>query len=63
VLELLDFVDDVVDDLGCRNEINYVLKILQDGTGADRQLAVYEQFGNFEAVVDYVTTQTLIGAK
>ncbi|MNY72188.1 Glutamate--cysteine ligase [compost metagenome] len=63
VLELLDFVDDVVDELGCRNEINYVLKILEHGTGADRQLAVYEQFGNFESVVDYITTQTLIGAK
>ena len=56
-------MDDVVDELGCRNDINYVLKILENGTGADRQLAVYEQFGNFEAVVDYITTQTLIGAK
>ena len=63
ILELLDFIDDVVDELGCRNEINYVLKILENGTGADRQLAVYEQSGNFEAVVDYITSQTLIGAK
>jgi carboxylate-amine ligase len=63
VLELLDFVDDVVDDLGCRDDINYVHKILANGTGADRQLAVYEQTGKFESVVDFITNQTLIGAK
>jgi len=63
ILELLDFIDDVVDELGCRRDINYVLKILENGTGADRQLAVYQQKGNFEAVVDYITSQTLIGAK
>jgi carboxylate-amine ligase len=63
ILELLDFVDDVVDELGCREDVNYVLKILANGTGADRQLAVYEQTGSFESVVDYVTSQTLIGAK
>ncbi len=62
VLELLDFIDDVVDELGSRNEINYVHKILQQGTGADRQLAVYHKTGSFESVVDYITTQTLIGA-
>ncbi|RYG03768.1 MAG: carboxylate-amine ligase, partial [Chitinophagaceae bacterium] len=62
ILELLDFVDDVVDDLGSRNDINYVHKILENGTGADRQLAVYEKTGSFESVVDYITTQTLIGA-
>ncbi|MES2447093.1 MAG: carboxylate-amine ligase [Bacteroidota bacterium] len=62
ILELLDFIDDVVDELGSRNEINYVHKILENGTGADRQLAVYEKTGSFESVVDYITTQTLIGA-
>src|SRR5436305_14098900 len=41
IYELLDFVDDVVDDLGSRNAISYVQKILEQGTGADRQLAIY----------------------
>jgi carboxylate-amine ligase len=63
ILELLDFVDDVVDDLGCREDINYVHKMLVNGTGADRQLAVYEQTGSLESVVDFITNQTLIGAK
>lgn len=63
ILELLDFVDDVVDELGCRNDINYVHEILKNGTGADKQLAIYNETGSFEAVVDFITSQTLIGAK
>src|ERR1700752_2501412 len=35
--ELLAFVDDVVDDLGSRREVEYVRKILSDGTSAERQ--------------------------
>lgn len=58
ILELLDFVDDVVDDLGSRQAINYVHKILEEGTGADRQLAVFQQTGKFEPVVDYIIQQT-----
>jgi carboxylate-amine ligase len=61
VLELLDFVDEVVDELGCRDDLQYVHKILENGTGADRQLAVYEQNHNFADVVDYITSQTLKG--
>lgn len=58
IFELLDFVDDVVDDLGSREAINYVHKILDKGTGADRQLAVFQQTGKFESVVDYIIQQT-----
>jgi hypothetical protein len=41
ILELLDFVDDVVDELGSR-QISYVHQILKNGTGAAKQLAVFE---------------------
>src|SRR6202044_2128931 len=61
ILELLDFVDDVVDELGCREDLQYVHKILEHGTGADRQLAVYQQNSNFADVVDYITSNTLKG--
>jgi carboxylate-amine ligase len=61
VLELLDFIDDVVDELGCRDDLKYVHKILETGTGADRQLAVYQQNNSFTDVVDYITSQTLTG--
>ena len=43
ILEMLDFVDDVVDDLGTRAEIDFVRAWAASGdTGADRQIAVYE---------------------
>jgi carboxylate-amine ligase len=58
VCELLDFVDDVVDDLGSREEVVYAMRILQDGTGADRQLKVYRETGDLRAVMDYVVRET-----
>ena len=61
IIELLEFVDDVVDDLGSRDAINYIRKILEDGTGADRQLAVYQQTGSLESVVDYILDETVKG--
>ncbi len=61
ILELLEFVDDVVDELGSRKAINDVRKILESGTGADRQLKVFEQTKNLNSVVDYITDQTLLG--
>jgi len=61
ILELLDFIDDVVDDLGSRHAMDYVRTILEKGSGADRQLAVYQQTGNLESVVDYITEQSLVG--
>lgn len=59
--ELLDFIDDVVDELGSRNDIEYVRKILVNGTGADRQLAIFNKNQNMNEVVDFITTQTMLG--
>ncbi|MBM2839656.1 MAG: putative enzyme [Bacteroidetes bacterium] len=59
--ELLQFVDDVVDELGSREEVNYVHKILEMGTGAERQLRVYEQTQDLKAVVDYIIEETKVG--
>jgi len=56
--ELLDFIDDVVDELGSRNEINYIQKMLENGTGADRQLRVFKETGDLKKVVDYIVQQT-----
>jgi len=61
IYELLDFVDDVVPHLGSRHAINYVHKILEHGTGADRQLAVYEKNKNLTEVADYITDSFLSG--
>jgi carboxylate-amine ligase len=61
ILELLDFVDDVVDDLGSRKEIEYVHTILQNGTSADRQLRVFNETGDLGKVVDHIMAETLEG--
>jgi len=61
IMELLDFVDDVVDDLGSRHALKGVETILKEGTGADRQLAVFEQTRSLSAVVDYIVDQTAKG--
>ncbi len=66
--ELLELLDDVVDELDSREEVNYVHTILRDGTSADRQLRVYRQHGGDEnreealrAVVDFLVTETRRG--
>lgn len=61
--ELLDFVDDVVDDLGSRREIDYIRMLLSDpqGTGADRQLAIYQESNDINKVIDFLKEQTMQG--
>jgi carboxylate-amine ligase len=57
-VELLGFVDDVVDDLGSRWAVEYVHTVLREGTSADRQLAVYRATGDLRAVVQDIVEQT-----
>jgi carboxylate-amine ligase len=52
IRELLDFVDDVLDDLGSRKEIEHIHTILERGTSADEQLRVYRETNDLKAVVD-----------
>lgn len=61
--ELLDFVEDVIDDLGSRQEMNCLRQLLESpaGTGADRQLAIYEQTGDLIAVARWLAKTTLQG--
>lgn len=59
--ELLEFIDDVVDDLGSREEVEYAWTIMERGTGADRQLAVFNQTKDLKAVVDYMISETEYG--
>jgi carboxylate-amine ligase len=59
--ELLELVDDVVDDLGIRQEVEHIHTILREGTSADRQLEVYRRNEDFKAVVDHLVAETLEG--
>ena len=59
-VELIEFVDDVVDELGSRDVVSAgVHRILEGGTGADRQLAVYAETGDLRKVVDYICAETV----
>ena len=60
IRELLDFVDDVLDPLGSRVEVEHIHTILERGTSADEQLEVYHASGgDFNAVVDMLMVRTL----
>jgi carboxylate-amine ligase len=60
--ELVEFVDEVVDDLGSRSAVEYAYKIIKEGTSADRQLATYQRTnGDLKAVVDQICRETLDG--
>ncbi len=66
--ELLELLDDVVDELGSRQEVEHVHTILRDGTSADKQLRVYRNYGGDEnreealrAVVDHLVAETKRG--
>jgi glutamate---cysteine ligase / carboxylate-amine ligase len=61
IYEYLEFVDDVVDELGSREEINYIHRILEHGTGADRQLRIFQETGDLTKVVDYIIYETEAG--
>ncbi len=66
--ELLDLLDDVVDDLGSREEVEYARTILKNGTSADRQIEAYNRHGGDDnrqealvAVVDQLIEETAEG--
>jgi carboxylate-amine ligase len=59
IRELLEFVDDVVDDLGSRKEIAHIYRILERGTSAEDQLRVWRETGDVKAVVDHLIEMTL----
>ena len=64
IREMLEwFIDDVLDDLGSRREVEYAFRILDEGTSADRQLATYQRTGSLEAVVDKLIQETEEGVR
>jgi len=62
-LEILEFVDDVVDDLGSRDAVEGVHRILRWGTSAERQLQVFKETGSLQAVVRHLVAETRNGTE
>jgi glutamate---cysteine ligase / carboxylate-amine ligase len=62
IAEVLDFVDDVVDELGSRPQMQYLRAWIDHGdTGADRQVAAYEATRDLRTVVDFLIEETRKG--
>lgn len=59
--ELLEFIDDVVDELDCRREVEYAHEIMKMGTGADRMLKIFNENDDMKKVVDYMIEETELG--
>jgi carboxylate-amine ligase len=60
--EYMQIIEDVIDELNCREELLYIYRMLENGTGADRQLRVYEQTGDLKKVVDYIIEETEVSS-
>ncbi len=59
IRELVEwFVADVVDELGSRREIEYVYRILDEGSSADRQLRTFRETSSLLQVVDQLVRET-----
>lgn len=52
------FLEDVIDEFGGRQDIEYAYKIMESGTSADRQLATFRRTGHLNAVVDQLIAET-----
>jgi glutamate---cysteine ligase / carboxylate-amine ligase len=64
ITEMLEwFVDDVVDELGSRHEVEYAFEIMRGGSSADRQLATYDRVGDLRGVVDRLVSETAEGVR
>ncbi len=59
IRELLDFVDDVLDPLDSRKEVEHIHTILERGTSADEQLRVYAETNDLRHVVDRLILNTM----
>src|SRR5213595_3070774 len=59
--ELLEFVASEVNEFGTQREMTHIEQIMREGTGADRQLAVWERTQDMTTVVDHIVAETYEG--
>ena len=56
--ELIEFIEKEVGEFGTANEIAYIESMLKTGTGADRQLEVWQRTNDLKSVVDFIVAET-----
>ena len=58
--ELIELIDDVLDPLGTRKDVEYLFTLLKEGSSADRQISCYERTDSLESVVDQLSEETMM---
>ena len=58
MFEMLEFINDIVDDLGTKDHIISIEDIINNGSSADRQLAIYNKSNDMKLVVDHLIKET-----
>jgi len=58
ISEMLEFIDDIVDDLGTRKYIENIESISRNGSSADKQIEVFKDTGDMKQVVDFLIEET-----
>jgi carboxylate-amine ligase len=61
VHELIDFVEPASAELGTKDDVRAIAKILEEGTSADHQLGVFKATNDPKAVVDWLISETMRG--
>ena len=56
--EMLEFIDEVKDDLDLNNHLKAIEDIIENGSSADRQLAISKKTNDVKAVVDHLIEET-----
>jgi len=59
--ELIEFVSTEIFELGSIREMDHIERIMREGTGADRQIAVFRRTQDMKAVVDQIVAETYEG--
>src|SRR4029434_3745265 len=59
--ECVEFVESEVNECGTQREMAHIERIMREGTGADRQLAVWERTQDMKTVVDHIVAETYEG--
>jgi glutamate---cysteine ligase / carboxylate-amine ligase len=60
--ELLDFVEEATTIFKSQDDLERIRTICKEGTSADKQLAVFDKTQSYQAVVDHLIEQTMLGA-
>ena len=56
--EMLEFVDEVIDDLGSRQYIEHIRNIMKKGTSSDKQLEIFNKTKDPKQIVDHLIQET-----